>query len=143
MNNSFWTSLERGFCKFALVVCIIGFTIYGIEISQVNEGAGLILIIGGIFIAFASVSFQMMIVEISEKLSEMNAQLNKLIEINSYIGKSIINTDNKGTTNQNQFAGNNPNVKPAVTSTTWDCPGCGTINSNSSRFCQTCGHRKV
>lgn len=81
----YWTKIVRSFCKIVMVLGIIASIISGIVISDDSVLIGLVVIIGGSAVSVISISFIMMLSEMSLTLDEMN---NKMYKITQMITKT-------------------------------------------------------
>lgn len=128
----YWTKIVRSFCKIVMVLGIIASIISGIVISDDSVLIGLVVIIGGSAVSVISISFIMMLSEMSLTLDEMNNKMYKITQ-----------NDNKDNSKSNSVFNekSQPPIKTAR-GNSWKCVDCGNINPAGAKFCRECGHLK-
>ena len=128
----YWTKIVRSFCKIVMVLGIIASIISGIVISDDSVLIGLVVIIGGSAVSVISISFIMMLSEMSLTLDEMNNKMYKITQ-----------NDNKDNSKSNSVFNekSQPPIK-AARGNSWKCVDCGNINPVGAKFCRECGHLK-
>jgi len=115
-----------------MVLGIIASIISGIVISDDSVLIGLVVIIGGSAVSVISISFIMMLSEMSLTLDEMNNKMYKITQ-----------NDNKDNSKSNSVFNekSQPPIKTAR-GNSWKCVDCGNINPVGAKFCGECGHLK-
>ena len=128
----YWTKIVRSFCKIVMVLGIIASIVSGIVILDESVGIGLAVMIAGSVVSVVSISFIMMLSEMSLTLNELNNKTDKLPK-NDIKDNSKLNSAVK--------ENSQPPIKVAR-GNDWKCVDCGNINPAGAKFCRECGHIK-
>lgn len=127
-----WTKIA----KVSLVLFMIGGFVYSIILGSTGDWALWWIMPIVWVLTFLSASVIGTVIEISEKASENQYMLDRLIGLVKNGGEEPVSGNSRGSLLK-RLSSDSPNDGNAATP--WRCPDCGEDNDKNAQYCKSCG----